>query len=158
MAVTLMFCLLMLVSLVSSGTLECDYCMQKVKEVDDFLAANGTVTDIEELATIICEVDDAGGQCEGPWDSWQCQQVCELAVKTFEPMVDYLVIRYIDPQLICYNIENNTLGCDKPVIPDPTPVPNVIYDNQTRQHHNISTQYGYILQIPGPQFSHPIIV
>ena len=55
-------------------------------------------------------------------------------------------------QLICYNIENNTFGCDKPIMPDPTPVPNIIYDNQTRPNYNTSDKYGYILHIPGPQF------
>ena len=134
---------------VSYAKVACDICMDAIQEVDDVIAANGTIEDMEELATIICEFDDAGGECEGPHNSWQCEQVCQLAIQTYEPMVDYLLIRYMDPQLICYNIENNTFGCDKPDSPDPTPVPNIVYDNDTRTVYNSSDRFGYILHIPG---------
>eukprot|EP01084_Bolivina_argentea_P160043 278728_1 len=134
--------------LASAGKLSCDYCKEVIKEVDRIIAENGTIMTIEELAIVICELDHAGGECEGPYDSWQCKQVCELAIQTYEPMVDYLLIRYLDPALICYNIENNTFGCEKPIPPDPTPVPNIIEDNSSRPVYNSSNQYGYILQIP----------
>ena len=126
----------------------CDACKEVIHEVDIWLAENSTITDIEDIVDPICELVHAGDECEGPWDSWQCEQVCELAIQTYEPMVDYLLIRYMNPALICYNIENNTFGCEKPVIPDPTPVPNIIRDNNTRTPFNESDRYGYILQIP----------
>ena len=141
------FCLIL--SRAFGGKLSCDFCMEVIKQVDDLIAANSSITEMEEVATILCEYDKAGGECEGPHDSWQCQQVCELAIQTYEPMVDYLLIRYMDPQLICYNVENNTFGCEKPQTPDPTPVPNIIYDNDTRTNFNNSNQFGYILHIPG---------
>ena len=158
MSTVFFLCLGLFASFVSCGKLACDYCKEVIKEVDDFIAANGTITDMEELATIICELANAGGECEGPWDSWQCEQVCQLAIQTYEPMVDYLLIRYLDPQLICYNIENNTFGCEKPDIPDPTPVPNIIYDNQTRPIYNTSSKYGYFLQIPGIHTIHEFTI
>ena len=129
-------------------SLECDYCKSIVKEIDIILAENSTITDFEEIAVILCELDKAGGQCIPPWDSWQCEQVCKLAVETYESMVDYLLIRYMNPSIICYNIDNNSLNCPEPIPPDPTPVPNIIYDNFTRDEFNNSNKYGYILQIP----------
>ncbi len=47
------------------------------KEVDSYriIAENSTITIAEELAIILCELNDAGGECERPYDSWQCQQV-----------------------------------------------------------------------------------
>jgi len=141
-----------LIQLTSAGKLECDYCQDTIKKVDALVAANGTIDDLDTVATLICEEQKAGGECPPPMDSWQCEQVCKLAVQTYTPMVDYLLLRYLDPQLICYNIDNNTFGCDKPQIPDPTPTPNIIYDNTTRRQFNATSEIGYILTIPDLHF------
>jgi len=129
--------------------IECDICKNTVRAVDKFIAANGTIEDIERLAVIVCEEDDAGDTCKGRRDSWQCQQVCKLAVQTYTPMVDYLLIRYVDPQVICYGFDNNTFHCDKPQPPsDPTPTPNIMHDDNVRPVFNASDRYGYFVQIP----------
>jgi len=126
----------------------CDVCMETIREADKLVQANGTIVDIEKVATIVCELVKAGGECPGR-ETWQCQQVCELAVQTYEPMVDALVLRYLDPHLVCYNVRNNTFGCSKPPPPpDPTPVPNMLVDNATRPVFNNSQRFGYLLQIP----------
>jgi len=129
--------------------LACDVCKETINEVDKWMATNMTEAKVEHLAEILCQADLAGGECSGPVKSWQCQQVCELAVKTYTSMTDYLLIRYIDPEFICYHIHNNSLKCPEPSPgPDPTPVPNIINDNQTRPFFNDSDRIGYFLQIP----------
>lgn len=136
--------------LVSEARLACDVCKEFIHKVDKWMATNSTITDVEDIAKMLCQADLAGGECRGPVTSWQCQQVCELAVQTYVSMTDYLLIRYIDPEFICFHIRNNSLKCPLPSPgPDPTPIPNIIVDNETRPIFNDSDLYGYMLQIPG---------
>eukprot|EP01083_Nonionella_stella_P040495 109888_1 len=128
--------------------LKCDLCQDVIKKADKLIAENSTTVDVEDIATLLCELDSAGGECEGPAHSWQCEQLCKLAIQTYVTTTDDLVLRYLDPSVICYTIENNTFDCPPPIEPDPTPVPNVIGDDPSHLPYNISDTHGYILHIP----------
>ena len=137
------------------ASVECDVCKETVHQLDIWMAENSTITEIDELAVIICELVRAGGYCEGLPSSWQCVEVCTLAVQTYTEMVDYVLIARMDPDLVCYLVDDNVLDCPvPPPTPDPTPAPNVLVDDQSRADIK---GIGYFIQIPDvhvdPQFS-----
>jgi len=133
----------------SDGRFACDVCKETIRKVDEWIVKNGTIAEMDKFAAMLCRLDEAGGECEGPPHSWQCEEVCALAALTYDDLADYLLVRYMEPAEICYLIDQNALKCpEPPPAADPTPVPNLIVDNQTRTTFNDSALYGYFLQIP----------
>ena len=120
----------------------CDFCEEILTELDNFLAVNTTWDDIQDIADAVCLAVLAGGNCVPPFYDWQCTEVCKQSVYEFSNEVQFLVIQYIDPALLCYSI-----GFDCPVpppTPEPTPIPDILEDNMARNASGI----GYIVQIP----------
>ena len=125
----------------NSLNITCDICKEIVLKIDDFIAKNTTIDAIAKIAVPICEVGISGSECPPPYDSWQCVDVCNDAVQMYKDPLDELILTYLDPGIICYNIG---IECPEPTPPNPEPLPNTLRDNLPRNNSGI----GYFVQIP----------